>query len=158
MMNWIRIAALCLAAIPACAQTGIDTAFARKLYSAGHDDLFHVDVSLKNKAASQSNDSVIDTAKTDAFFLRHEILASSDRKSVLSRPPAYARSYEVYISPTEVLFFMEDSLVERLVDLDAAKPTSIGNGRPHAHRKGDFPDRPMGQWLLGRKTGPRPSL
>lgn len=178
----VLIAALCLAAVPAFAQTNIDTAFARKLYSAGNEDRFKVEVGLKNTAYWLYNDSlksdrpiacdktkqdcspaafrlveVIDTAKTDAFFKRHEILATADGKSFISKPSTYARNYEVYISPTEVIYFMEDTLVERLADLEAARPvSSLGRWRPHGNGYRPFATYRMGQWLLGRKTGPRP--
>jgi hypothetical protein len=147
------IGALCLAAISARAQTSIDTAFARKLYSAGHDDLFHVGVGLKNAGSGEA----IDTAKTDAFFRRHEIKATADAKTFLSKPPAYARTYELYISPTEVLFFMEDTLVESLVDLGTPKPVSLEGGKIYSAGKRASAARPMGAWLLGRMIGPRPS-
>lgn len=100
---------------------------------------------------------IIDTAKTDAFFRRHEIPATADAKSFISSPAVYARNYEVYIGPTEVIYFMGDTLVERLVDLEAAKPvSSLGRGRPHGNGYRPFATNRMGQWLLGRKTAPRP--
>ena len=61
---------------------------------------------------------VIDTAKTDAFFQRHEILETPDAKNFLSKPPHYASKYQLYITAKEVLYFLKDTLVIRMVDLE----------------------------------------
>jgi hypothetical protein len=179
----ILIAALGLAAVSAFAQASIDYEFGRKVYTASHDDLYKVEVGLKNTAYWLLNDSlksdkpidcdktkqdcspasfrlveVIDTAKTDAFFKRHDILETPDAKNFLSKPPHYASKYQLYISPSEVLYFMKDTLVNRLVDLEPGQKTvtSLGRGKLRAHGYRPFAGYPTGQWLLGRNTGPGP--
>ena len=100
----------------------------------------------------------IDTAKTDAFFKRHEILETPDAENLLSKQPHYASKYQLYIHPIEVLHFMRDTLVNRLVDLEPGQRTvtSLGRGKPRAHGYRPFAGYRTGQWLLGRNTGPEP--
>lgn len=101
---------------------------------------------------------VIDTAKTDAFFKRHEILEYPGSKNFVSKPPHYASKYLVYITAKETLFFFQDSMVIRMVDLEPGLKTvtSLGRGKPRAHGYPPFAGYRTGQWLLGRNTGPRP--
>ncbi len=99
----------------------------------------------------------IDTAKTDAFFRRHEIQVTADAKSFISKPTVYAGHYDLFISPSEVLLFMGDTLVEELLDLDGAITVSLRRARPHPIRHRFLASRPMGQRVLGRMIGPRPN-
>ncbi|MEO7423861.1 MAG: hypothetical protein ABI036_01665 [Fibrobacteria bacterium] len=177
------LAALGLAVVSTFAQTSIDYEFGRKIYTAGHDDLYKVEVGLKNTAYWLLNDSlksdkpidcdktrqdcspasfrlveVIDSAKTDAFFKRHEILETPAAKNFLSKPPHYASKYQLYISPSEALYFMRDTLVNRLVDLEPGLKTvtSLARDKPRAHGYRPFAGYRTGQWLLGRNTSPSP--
>lgn len=187
----ILVAALGLAAVFGFAQSRVDYEFGQKYYSAGIGDVFKVEVSLKNTAYWLLNDSlksdkpidcdkteqdcspasfrlveVIDTAKTDAFFLGHKvmeypylnILEYPDLRNFVSKPPHYASKYVVYITALEFYYFLKDTLVVRMVDLEPGLKTvtSLGRGKPRATGYRPFAGYWTGQWLLGRNTGPRP--
>jgi hypothetical protein len=179
----ILVAALGLAAVSGFAQSRVDYEFGKKYYSAGIDDVFKVEVSLKNTAYWLLNDSlksdkpidcdkteqdcspasfrlveVIDTAKTDAFFQGHRILEYPDLKNFVSKPPHYASKYLVYITALEMYYFMKDTLVVRMVDMEPGLKTvtSLGRGKPRTQGNRPFAGYVTGQWLLGRNAGPRP--
>jgi hypothetical protein len=179
----ILVASLGLAAVSGFAQSKIDYEFGRKIYIAGHEDVHKVEVSLNNTDYWLLNDSlksdkpidcdtakqdcspasfrlveVIDTAKTDAFFKRHEILEYPDLKNSVSKPPHYASKYQLYIKSSVVLHLVGDTLVNRIVDLEPGLKTvtSLGRGKSRAHGHGPFSGNLTGQWLLGRNIGPRP--
>jgi hypothetical protein len=179
----ILVAALGLAAVSGFAGPIIDHAFGQKFYTAGANDVFKVEVDLKNTAYWLLNDSlksdkpiecdktkqdcspasfrlveVIDTAKTDAFFLRHKILEYPDLKNFVSKPPHYASKYLVYITAKETLFFFQDTMVIRMVDLEPGLKTvtSLGRGKSRAQGNRPFAGYVTGQWLLGRNTDLRP--
>jgi hypothetical protein len=109
---------------------------------------------------------VIDTAKTDAFFQRHKLMEYPylsiheypDLRNFVSKPPHYASKYPVYITALEMYYFMKDTLVVRMVDLEPGLKTvtSLGRSKPRAHNYRPFAGYWTGQWLLGRNTGPRP--
>ncbi|MBW8890238.1 MAG: hypothetical protein JF616_20990 [Fibrobacteres bacterium] len=109
---------------------------------------------------------VIDTAKTDAFFKGHKlmeypylnILEYPDLRHFVSKPPYYASKYVVYITALEMYYFLNDTLVVRMVDLEPGLKTvaSLGRGKTRAHGYRPFADYRTGEWLLGRNTGPRP--
>jgi hypothetical protein len=179
----IFVAALGLAAVSGFAQSRVDYDFGQKYYSAGIGDVFKVEVSLKNTAYWLLNDSlksdkpidcdkteqdcspasfrlveVIDTAKTDAFFQGHKILEYPDLKNFVSKPPHYASKYLVYITALEMYYFMKDTLVVRMVDMEPGLKTvtSLGRGKSRAQGNRPFAGYVTGQWLLGRNTDLRP--
>jgi hypothetical protein len=64
----------------------------------------------------------------------------------------------LYIHPSEGIFFLRDSLVIRVVDMEPGLKTvtSLGRGKSRAHGYRPFAGYWAGQWLLGRNTDPRP--